>query len=180
MEREMIERLAIDHAFGELNADAAALFEAYLAEHTDAKQWAEPMIETCDRTRGAIERKTRPDESVAWRETMRLRINRPAIVRWAAVIALSALVGITIGRWSRPQEIQSPETVVVRTAATEAGPDGWQRVLNEPHQGFWQSKALAMLQSQPQEIPTRPTPSTSSLWDRYRQFRKERSREEVY
>ncbi len=180
MERETIERLAIDHALGELSADAAALFEAYLAEHTDARQWAKPMIETCDRTREAIERKTQPSEPIAWREPVRLRFNRVAIARWAAVIALSALVGITIGRWSKPQEIPRPETVVVRTAATETGPDGWQRVLNEPQQGFWQSKALAMLQSQPQQTPTRPTASESSLWDRYRQFRKERSREEVY
>ncbi len=179
MQRETIERLAIDHALGELDADVTALFEAYLAEHADARHWAEPMMRTCTQTREAIEKKTQPDEAITCREPIRLRIDRTAIGRWAAVIAISALLGVTIGRWSRPPETQKPETVVVRAAAPDAGPDGWQRVLSEPEQGFWQTKALAMLQSQPREIPG-PTASQSSLWDRYRLFRKERSREEVY
>lgn len=179
MERETIERLAIDHALGELNADAAALFEAYLAEHAEARRWAEPMMKTCTQTREAIAKKTRPDDAITWHEPARLRINRAALARWAAVIAVSALLGVTIGRWSRPPETQKPDTVVVRATTPDASPEGWQRVLSEPQQGFWQSKALAMLQSQPHEIP-RPTKSESSLWDRYRQSRKERSREEVY
>lgn len=179
MERETIERLAIDRVLGELNADAAALFEAYLTEHAEAKWWAEPLMRTCDQTREAIESRTQPKEPIVWRESVRLGIRHSAVARWAAMIAVSALVGITVGRWSKPPEIQRPERVVVRTAIAEAGPDGWQRVLNEPQQGFWQSKALAMLQSQPQENH-RPTASESSLWDRYRKFRKERSREEVY
>ena len=32
MERETLERLAMDRAFGELDADTTALFDAYLAD----------------------------------------------------------------------------------------------------------------------------------------------------
>jgi hypothetical protein len=180
MERDTIERLAIDRALGELDADILALFEAYLAEHDQARQWAESMGKTCGRTREAVTQKTRRDDAIAWPEPVRrLPIHRIAMVRWAAVIVVSALLGVTIGRWSSPSQMQTPETVVIRTATAGAGPEGWQKVLSEPQHGFWQSKALAMLESQPNEIPRQAEPRPG-LWNRYRQFRKERSREEVY
>lgn len=180
MKRDTIERLAVDHALGELDPDTMVLFETYLAEHPQARLWAGPMGQICDQTREAIAQKARRDDSIAPPKPVRLiPIYRTAILRWAAVIVVSALLGVTIGRWSKPPQVQSPETVVVRTAAPDAGPEGWRKVLSEPEQSFWQSKAVAMLQSQPTESPTQPE-SGASLWNRYRQFRKERSREEVY
>ena len=180
MERETIERLAIDRALGELNEDAATLFDAYLAEHGEARQWAEPMMHVCTRTREAIAQKTQPADTVARHDSVRLPwIDRRALARWAAVIAIAAGLGIAIGRRSTPSPTQEPDTIVVRTVPREAGPEGWRRVLSESEQGFWQSKAVAMLQSQPREIPA-STESGPSLWDRYRQFRKERSHEEVH
>jgi hypothetical protein len=180
MERETIERLAIDCALGELNEDAAMLFEAYLAEHAEAKQWADPMMQTCLRTREAIAQKTHAAKAVVQPEPVRLPwANWSTLGRWAAVIAVSAFLGVTVGRWSTPSQTRKPDTVVVRTAQPDAGPEGWRRVLSESGQGFWQTKAVAMLQSQPREIPG-STESGPSLWDRYRQFRKERSREEVH
>lgn len=180
MERDTIERLAIDRALGELDPDTTMLFDTYLAEHPEAERWARPMTKTCDRTREAIVRKTQTHAAIPWPKPARLLpIHRAAIVRWAAVIAVSALLGVTVGRWSRPPQPAGPGAVVVRTVEPDTGPEGWRKILNEPEQGFWQTKAVAMLQSQPNEIP-RPTDSGPGLWDRYRQFRKERSREEVY
>ena len=72
MERETIERLAMDLALGELNEDATTLFEAYLAEHTEAKRWAEPMTQTCIRTREAIMQKTQAAARLAASEPVRL------------------------------------------------------------------------------------------------------------
>jgi hypothetical protein len=180
MKREMIERLAMDRALGELNDDVATLFETYLAEHAEARQWADPMTQTCTRTREAISRKTQPSAQFAQPEPARLfRVDWSALARWAAVIAVAAGLGVAIGRRSAPVPTQRHETIVVRTAPREAGPEGWRRVLSETEQGFWQTKAIAMLQSQPREVP-RSTESGPSLWDRYRQFRKERSHEEVH
>ena len=45
MEREAIERLAMDSAAGELNQDAEALLRTYLAEHPQANEWAEDMLQ---------------------------------------------------------------------------------------------------------------------------------------
>ena len=37
MERETIERLAMDRTLGELDTDTTALFDAYLAEHPEVQ-----------------------------------------------------------------------------------------------------------------------------------------------
>ncbi len=180
MKRETIERLAMDLALGELNEDAATLFEAYLAEHAEARQWAEPMTQTCIRTRQAIAQKTQAAARLTPSEPVRLfPADWSALARWAAVIAVAALLGVAIGRRSAPSPTPEPETVIVRTAPRQAGAEGWRRVLGDSEQGFWQTKAVAMLRSQPREIQHSPDPGPS-LWDRYRQFRKERSHEEVY
>lgn len=180
MKREMIERLAMDRALGELNDDVATLFETYLAEHAEARLWAEPMTQTCIQMRDAIARQTQPSAQFAEPEPARLfRADWSALARWAAVIAVAAVLGAAIGRRSAPSPTPEPETVIVRTAPREAGLEGWRRVLSETEQGFWQTKAIAMLQSQPREVQ-RSTESRPSLWDRYRQFRKERSHEEVH
>jgi hypothetical protein len=169
----------MDRALGELNDDVATLFETYLAEHAEARQWADPMTQTCTE-------RARPSRGKAAVSQFAQR-SRPAcsvwiggaLARWAAVIAVAAGLGVAIGRRSAPVPTQRHETIVVRTAPREAGPEGWRRVLSETEQGFWQTKAIAMLQSQPREVP-RSTDSGPSLWDRYRQFRKERSHEEVH
>jgi len=180
MERETIERLAMDLALGELSEDAVTLFETYLAEHIEARQWAEPIMQTCIRTRQSIMQKTQAAARLTQYEPVRLfPADWSALARWAAVVAIAAFLGVAIGRRSVPSPTQRPETVVVRTAPRQAGPEGWQRILSDSEQGFWQSKAIAMLQSQPREIPG-SFESQPSLWDRYRQFRKERSREETH
>ena len=60
MRREIIERLAIDSAAGELNEDMEALFRAYLAEHSEAKKWAEDLSDVFEKTEAAIAAKIEP------------------------------------------------------------------------------------------------------------------------
>ena len=178
MERETIERLAIDNALGELDADTAALFQSYLAEHAEARDWAQTMAQTCSRTREAVNKKTAridPDHRVAgvdvhWPNTGRWW----TLGRWAAVIVVSLAIGAALGRRSRPQ-VSAPETVVVQAQST-ATQQGWKQILSKPERGFWETKAVAMLQPRTNEIPS-IHPGRQGLWDRYRQQRKERSHE---
>ena len=178
MEREIIERLAIDNALGELGADAAALFEDYLAEHPETHTWAESMAQTCRRTHAAIESKTQSPAGQGPPITMPTRrfIGPGARIlgRWAAVIFILLSVGVGLGRRSIPQAPTTQTTIV--EADQPAPAKGWDRVLAGPKDGFWQTKALAVLQGKSYEVP-RPGRPQTGLWDRYRQSRKERSYE---
>ena len=96
MERETIERLAVDRALGELDADTTALFEAYLADHTEAQVWAQAMSQACGRTREAIHRRTQTVASVPHIPTaIATRLAWGAPARWAAVILISLGLGAT-------------------------------------------------------------------------------------
>ena len=178
MEREIIERLAIDHALGELDADTAALFEAYLAGHAEAQDWAQAMAQTCTRTREAIRQKTQPTEEhrrfnrtgTPWPRTIAWQ----TFGRWAAVIVVSLAIGAALGRRSRPPA-STRETIVIQAQSTPEQQD-WRQLLSKSERGFWETKALAMLQPKTNEIPG-PHPGHQGLWDRYRQRRKGRSYE---
>lgn len=90
MEREAIERLAIDSAAGELNQDAEALFRTYLIGHAEAKQWAEDMRLICEKTEAAINTKTTRchagDQTRFIKPNQLLQINWPRLARWAAAL----------------------------------------------------------------------------------------------
>jgi hypothetical protein len=178
MEREIIERLAIDRTLGELDADTVALLDAYLAEHDEARQWVQAMEQTCRQTRDAVVQKT---QSVAPYRQLSLSSSRgPRGIswqtwgRWAAVILVSVGIGVTAGRWSRTP-VSSTETVVVQAQSPEAG-GGWRQLMSRPGRGFWETKAVAMMQVEPSETP-RVRATQQGLWDRYRQSRKEWSYE---
>jgi anti-sigma factor RsiW len=176
MERDIIERLAIDHALGELDADTATLFEAYLSEHAEARTWAKPMSETCARTREVISRRASScvadNRSPKTHRRWPVAINGWVLGRWAAVIFVALGIGIRLGR--RP----APETRVARPLVVQAEPQpsarGWDRVLGGSEHGFWQAKVLAVTESKSYEPPRR---TEVGLWDRYRQTRKEWSYE---
>jgi hypothetical protein len=178
MKCQIIERLAIDHALGELDADTAVLFETYLAEHGEARPWAQAMAQTCNQTRDAIRQKTQPTDEhprfdrtgAPWPRT----IPWQTYGRWAAVILIALGIGAAAGRWSRPQ-VSISKTVVLRAQST-AEQQGWRQVLSKPEHGFWETKAVAMLQPKTNEIPS-AHPGRRGLWDRYRQQRKGRSYE---
>ncbi len=174
MERETIERLAMDAALGELNEDAAALLDAYLAEHPEAKARAQQMEILCNRTQEAIDAKAhsqpvyclgRPRVSTRW----------TAALRWAAVIVVSLLLGAITGRWFAPREV-----ALVRNVAVAPPPrtllGGWQELLANPGQGFWASKAAALWQPQ---SPRRAEPQPR-LWDTIRQLQRRHKDEQPH
>jgi len=174
MEREIIERLAMDAALGELNEDAAALLDAYLTEHPEMRQWAQQMTAVCTRTQEAISEKTQPKEPPA-PIARHLRIHWAAPLRWAAVVAVSFAVGAGVSRQLKPEPVVSRPTVAVATAR-DAGPRSWQEVLTDSSGGFWQAKAAALWQSKPQRT-TRPLPN---LWETVKQLQKEHGHEQPY
>jgi len=178
MERETIERLAMDRTLGELDTDTTALFDAYLAEHPEVQPWAEGMSRTCERTRDAIVRKVqsnRIDDRAHEACVHRLwAIPWRTLVRWAAVVLISLGIGAGLGRQSTPN-VSVPRSAVVQAPAAPVRA-GWERIKDAPRNGFWETKAVAMLQPKVFEQP-HPRADHRSLWERYRQSRKERSYE---
>ncbi len=176
MERETIERLAMDQSFGEMDADTTALFEAYLAEHAEAQALAQAMSQACVRTRQAVDRRTQTapltHRTASLIGVQRLTWSAPA--RWAAVILLSLSIGVIAGRWSRPEALPA-KTIVVRTQPSRPG-EGWRQMLSQSEHGFWGAKAVAMLQPRTEASPEAHA-GRRGLWDRYRQFTKESNHE---
>jgi hypothetical protein len=168
MEHEVIERLAMDAALGELSEDAAALLNAYLAEHHDERQWAERMTTICERTQHALYRKSGSKELPACMTASprhrQVSIPWAAVTRWAAVVVVSAVIGAGAGRWLKPHPVQSGLNVAVETVGRTV-PRSWQEVMSGSTNGFWQAKANAMLQSRPQRAPR----SQTNFWETLRQ-----------
>jgi hypothetical protein len=171
MEREIIERLAMDSAAGELNDDMRILFESYLAEHPDANRWAEDISQIYRLTNKAIQTKTIPAGSERPIRIKPLqRLNWLQITRWAAVIAITAFIGLVAGRLTRsPEVFQRPAKIVTSQTGT-AGPEN---NLMDADEGFWKDKALAMLGNKPQHIESGST-GNDGLWDKYREYIKEK------
>jgi hypothetical protein len=175
MERQVIERLAMDAALGELNEDAAALLEAYLTEHPETRLWAGPMTAICRRTQEAVVAKTRPAAlsrlpcATGARQIVRVRL--ASVGRWAAVVIVSLVLGGAAGRWTMsPTELASRPTASAETVRSSAQRD-WRAVLNRRDLGFWEAKAAAALQRQPSGGSYEPKPSP---WEMLKQRQKER------
>jgi len=178
MKRDVIERLAIDSAAGELNEDGQSLFEAYLAEHPGAKQWAETMFRTYRQTEAAIGSKigsagasiaavsveSRPAAMARW---------RPAL-RWAAVVFVAALVGAGVGRWSRsPRPVQKPERAIA-SANRPVAPASLD--LEDANGSFWRAKAVAMFEPRPYR-QANAAMQAGGLWQKYEHYIKEKYHE---
>ena len=178
MKREAIERLAIDSAAGELNEDGQSLLEAYLAEHAEARQWAEAMVQVYRQTQAAISSKTgAAPASIAAIPTK----SRPAVMekwrpalRWAAIVFIAALAGAGAGRWSRsPLVVQRPERAAISTIrlATPASPDS-----QAATGSFWRAKAAAMFEAKPyRQVNAAVHPG--GLWQKYERYIKEKYHE---
>ncbi|MHC4744736.1 MAG: hypothetical protein ACYS8Z_22710, partial [Planctomycetota bacterium] len=102
MNRETIERLAMDAAAGELSEDVEVLFGAYLAEHPEANEWAAGMTSIYEMTEAAIDAKTKGAAPPMVEKKSSVPINWFAAGRWAAVIAIAMFAGFSAGRWSQP------------------------------------------------------------------------------
>jgi len=176
MEREQIERLAIDSAAGQLNEDAQVLFEEYLAGHPEAKDWAQAMLWIYQKTEIAVTEKTKrafmPDAGMADAGTKPYsKIHCLPIARWAAVVIFAALIGAAAGRWTKsPVLLERPDQIAAYpdSPVNRAGPD-----IEFTGRSFWREKALAMFQAKPSAANT-VSITGPTLWEKYRQFIKER------
>lgn len=178
MKRDAIERLAIDSASGELNEDVQALLSEYLAENADASGWVQDMQWLCEKTEAAIQAKTR--DAGASRE-MTTVTAAPApqmtwwpVARWAAAVALAAIVGFNVGRRHKNDGIY--ERVLPQSPSARR-PVETVDDLREQYAGtFWGDKMLAVIESRPGQrygVGQRG----ERLWDRYGQYVREKRHE---
>ena len=176
MNRDVIERLAIDSAAGELNEDAEALFQSYLAEHQQAKQWADDIGRIYNITETAIKTKTahEGDGAVAVDIEPVSPMGWTRVARWAAVLVLGVVIGFTAARWEVPDNtrkmaFQEPNS---NTKPVETVTD-----LKEKYIGtFWGDKMLALLEHQSGQQRQTSHPGIRS-WGTYRQYMKEKNHE---
>ena len=177
MNREMIERLTIDSVAGELNEDAEALFQTYLAGNPQAQQWAEDVRQVFHETETAILTKTAlaSDQTSASYMKPALRVNWLPVARWAAAIILGTFVGFTAGRW----EITDPaQRIVIQEPGSNLKPVETVTDLKEKYVGtFWGDKMLALVDNSARRQHTVNLGGTRS-WDTYRQYIKGKRNEE--
>jgi hypothetical protein len=174
MERERIERLAMDSASGDMKKDAESLLEAYLDEHEQEKIWAEEMYELYETTKTAIKAKTsrgKAESSKAIYKKPFLHISYLSISRWAAVIIAAALIGAGLGRWSNQPEqiITSPSEAIFSEPQMTNSSD----LVIVPGEGFWRDKAIAMLEPKP-IIHSEKKIQINSIWQQYKKYIKEK------
>jgi hypothetical protein len=173
MNRDVIERLAVDSAAGELNEDAEAMFQAYLAEHQQAKQWADDIGRVYDRTETAIRTKTaHTDSRTAIKPVLQMRWM--LVARWAAVLVFGAIIGFTAGRWEAPG---NTHRMAFREPIPNPKPIETVTDLREKYVGtFWGDKMLALLGHQPGQQSQLAHRDIRS-WDTYRRYIKEKYNE---
>lgn len=192
MDREIIERMALDRAAGELNQDVQALFSTYLAQNEQASRWAEDILRVYETTEAAINAKTRAvctgSVTQVVKNTLVLPLrhqrigHRPArrLAGWAAVLIFAVFIGALIGRWSKPSVLQerpasvafgpSPRPGAVRPTLTVKWPI---YQLQDTGGSFWQTKAMAMLHPKSDTI-NKDYIKGPTLWEKYTQFIKEK------
>ena len=170
MEREIIERLAIDSAAGELNEDIDILLQDYLAEHKDANKLFQEIRNIYNKTQAAFDIKTASFKQPSAIKPS-LKFNRLSLLRTAAIIIISACIGIIAGRWSMqdmPQQESKYAAVNSDASAKRTGIN-----LNNLGEGFWQEKIAAMVNPSPVR-EHREDNSGHSLMEQYRQYLKEK------
>ncbi len=178
MERDAIERLAMDSASGELNDDGEALLREYLAGHTEANLWAEDMLRICEKTEAAIHAKTKNAgaglERAAAGTEPAPQVRWWPVARWAAVVIFAAIIGFTVGRRKKSDTMHEPalpgSASVQRQAKTVSD-------LKEQYAGtFWGDKMLAVLEHRPGQRHE-ANQADERFWDRYGQYRQEKRHE---
>ncbi|MGA2175017.1 MAG: hypothetical protein ABSH38_08565 [Verrucomicrobiota bacterium] len=90
MNQEIVERLVIDKASGELTPDAAALLEAWLEREPGAKAGAAEIDETLRLAKRAL-------GGAEEHAVLRPKFRSPAWPRWAAGMAACFLAGLGLG-----------------------------------------------------------------------------------
>ncbi|MEJ2650058.1 MAG: hypothetical protein P8016_16810 [Sedimentisphaerales bacterium] len=176
MDRERIERLAIDSAAGQLNEDAEALLKEYLAEHSEESNWFSDMQEIYKKTQAAFHAKTDFAKEQA-ESKIPQKFSMFPVIRWAAVIVISVCIGATAGRWSKSELTQpKPGQTVSSTFSTKGNETSLEDFLDNFGDGFWRDKITALLNPSPVKIYKEKS-SVPSLMEQYRQYLKERNYE---
>jgi hypothetical protein len=176
MNREIIERLAIDSVAGELNEDTEALFQIYLSGNPQAQRWAEDVRQIFHETEAVIQEKTTlaSDQKSTSRMTPALRVSWLPVARWAAAIVFVIFIGFTAGRWEVTDPVQR---IVVHEPDSNLKPVETVTDLKEKYVGtFWGDKMLALVDNSARRQHTANLSDTRS-WDTYRQYIKEKNHE---
>ena len=176
MDREAIERLAIDSAAGELSQDADTLLRTYLNGHPQASKWAEDVRQIYGKTEAAIRMKTTHAgvRKVAPGIRLLSQVRWLSVVRWAAVIALGIMIGFTAGRWD-----QTDSTYKIAFRESGRAPKQVETIsdLKERYAGtFWGDKMLALMEHTSDQRNKTNLRSVRT-WDKYRQYIKEKNYE---
>jgi hypothetical protein len=171
MERETIERLAMDAAAEELSDDARLLLESYLAEHAEAQQWAREMTSIYEITQAAIEAKTE-HAAPSPAETRRLiPLDYLAVARWAAVLAIAVFAGFSAGKYTGTERTDRPR--IVRIVEPHRAVASVADLKAKYADTFWGRKVLASTEPRPRPR-TATHSSTGNFWDIYRRNLKEK------
>lgn len=175
MERERIERLAIDSAAGELNEDVEALFRAYLSEHPEANPAGEEMLWVYEETKAAVDAKTSDADAGVGRPAIKarplLRAKWWEFERYAAAVIVAALIGFAGGRWAINgktsgiafTKLDRPQRQVKTISDLKAMYAGT----------FWGDKALALFEQGPGQRYKGDLKSVG-FWQKYKEYKKEK------
>ena len=173
MNREQIEKLAIDFSAKQINEDAEALLHEYLSEHQEAKQWFLEMQEIYNNTQIVFDKKTSFAKQPIENKHV-FKYNQFPILRWAAVIIVTACVGAAVGRWTKT-EIPQQKQIQVTSSGNFITKSPFVRYQNIG-EGFWSKKIVAMLDSSPAKID-KSSFAGPSLWEKYNKYIKEKNHE---
>jgi anti-sigma factor RsiW len=125
MNQEIIERLVIDRASGELTPDTAALLEDLLGREPAAQAEAAKIEETLRLAKRAL-------AGAEDRAVLRPSFRSPVWVRWAAGMAACFLAGLGLGLLPVRQRAVAPPAPVFATASDA---------------GFWSARRLHVIGS---------------------------------
>jgi anti-sigma factor RsiW len=148
MNNDVLERVLLDRAVGEMPDDTQQLLEAYLAVDMDAQRLAAETDGALDYARRALatpRERLRPldlskIESAARRSRARKR--GAFALQLAACVAVGLVLGLTF-----PRESPAPEAKGVSVSAPVAGEDV---AASEPGAQFWESARMSTRKKLPQ------------------------------
>ena len=118
---EILERLLIDHALGELSPDAEALLADYLAREPKASEEAEEIARAVDVARCALT----PSEDAKPYSLPPLLLYARWRILWragarAAALAACLLIGVGVGLWfSQSKQVIETQVEVARASAAQ-------------------------------------------------------------
>jgi len=157
MTREQIERLAMDHAAGELNADAEALLEQYLRGHPDAKSWADEIAAAYLQAETAIVSRVDDVEPPAGPLAHRARsmnVNCWPVLTRAAVVLFAVVFGFVGGRMNVHRHAPLSTARLLDGRETQKEGAGWREIYED---GFWGSKVAGLMQAKAYYAQSRRT-----------------------